>query len=523
MDRNTTTIRDYLRIIFRRKMLLAVTIIPVLIINYIMLEFQTETYTASVKMLIKSEELAPSERYQRVPGLDLARSYTEVVNSKRVVRPVVKALELYKLPETREFQYASTVKKVWLKYIYAKLGLEIGRAPTLAGDRKEDLMDRSISEWTGKISTKHEPGSYVFTIDVRDYDPSLASKVANAISRSYLIFDLEQQIAELELKYGDKHSSIVQMRNMVQKMTDALDSPVVPGIETIPTSVKILEGAQIIQPERKSKTMVLVFSMFAGLMLGITLIVLLDYFNQTVNSPKDVKDVLHSDLLGSVPKIKAENKLINSSNVSADYIGAYKQLSDNIYLKMRDQQLKSILITDSDDSQDTPYIVANIAMYLSQYEGHKVLLVDLNLRSQALSETFSISSNGNLIDVLEERIPFEDAVNDIGSNLHILPASKPAVNPIGFLESNNLTGLINSVRDNYDLIIMYCADLQNYKDAIILSSYADCTIIVMNEGKTHKRVSKYLIQPLQQKKVNLIGTILNNRSYDIPNILYKLT
>ena len=46
----------------------------------------------------------------------------------------------------------------------------------------------------------------MFTISVRDYNPVGAALIANVVSRSYVMFDLEQQLAELKLKYGGETS-----------------------------------------------------------------------------------------------------------------------------------------------------------------------------------------------------------------------------------------------------------------------------------------------------------------------------
>lgn len=526
MHGDTTTIRDYLRIIFRRKMILVVAIIPMVIINFVTNEFKTPTYTASALMVMKFKTVATSEQYQSILGSTdmLMRSQLDFVKSKKVVERVVKALKLYELSPTRELNYATPMKQMWLNYVYKKTGISGYVPSTLSETQKNFLIDQAVSRWQGSVSVGFKERTSMFMIGVRDLDEDLAIKVANAISRSYLIFDLEQQIAELELKYGDKHSTIVQKRRTIQKLTEMLDKEVITGLETIPTSVKILEEAKITAgTEKQSSAKVIVFPLIAGLFLGITIIVMLDFFNQTVKSPKDAEEVVQADLLGSVPKIKARNKLINSKKVNPDYLNAYKQLSGNIYMKMMNDQLKSVLITDADGSKDMPGIIANLGMYLSSYDEHKVLIVDLNLRVPALVEAFHVASDDNLIDVIEGKISIEEAIKEVGSNLHYLYASKPAMNPLSFFDSSNLKEMINEIKDNYDLTIVYCADLKNYKDALVLSSYTDGTIIVMNEGETHKGVTKYLLEPLKLNKINMIGTILNNRTYDIPNIIYKLT
>lgn len=523
----TATLRDYLRIIFRRKMLFVIVVIPTLMINYVMLEFNTPSYTASVKMLLKEEQIATSkeDQYKRIyGGAEFFLGNQEaIVASNYIVEPVVRALKLYELPDDREIEYAKPLKKLWLEYVYKKFNVKRGSPVVSVKDEREDLIAQSAGQWKGNIAiTADVTRSTVFYIKVSDFNGGLAAKVADAISRSYLVFDLEQQISELQLKYGEKHSAVKQLQDYTEILRRTLGDRTVPDLELIPSKIRILESAQVAPIMTKSKGSVLTFAFFAGILISLILIVVFEYFDPTIKSPKDVETVLKTPLLGSIPKIKAKNKLINSANANPDYVRAYKNLADNIYLLMNTKQFKSVLVTDVDYSGDTYNIIANIGMYLSQHEGHNVLIVDVNLRKPVISEIFGISSNESLVDILEGKIPYEEVIKNAGSNLYILPASMPVSNPVSLLGSSKMADLVKDLCGKFDLVFFYCAGLKNFKDAVILSSLTNCTILVVNEGMTHQHVTRQIIQPLE-KNANLVGAILNNRSYGIPNILYKLT
>ena len=70
-------------------------------------------------------------------------------------------------------------------------------------EQKEAFLFRRAVE-SLKENIKVEPirDTNMFTISVRDYNPVGAALIANVVSRSYVMFDLEQQLAELKLKYG---------------------------------------------------------------------------------------------------------------------------------------------------------------------------------------------------------------------------------------------------------------------------------------------------------------------------------
>ena len=60
-----------------------------------------------------------------------------------------------------------------------------------------------------------------------------------------------------------------------------------------------------------------------------------------------------------------------------------------------------------------------------------------------------------------------------------------------------------------------------YKDSIVLSGYTDATIMVVKEGRTRRQVLKASLQPLRDRNVNILGGILNNRTFPIPKFVYE--
>ena len=518
---STTTLRDYIRILFRRKLILVAVIIPVLIVNYVMLEFKTPMYTGSVKMLLKGKKAVQAEYYEDV-GFDtdaMIFSHGEVIKSKYVIERVVKALKLYELPPDRENKYASPLKRAWLEYMFE----EEDNPLRARMNQQEVKIYRAIGMLKANTYVAPVPRTDIFSINYTDYDPALAIKIANAMSRPFVIFDLEQQIAELKLKYGDKHSTVRQLEAYISTIMETLDGRFTPEIEALgPATIKIIEQGQLLPLLREVKSKVYLFALLAGILLSLMLIAILEFFDQTIKSPNDVETAFHMPLLGSVPKRKPDVRLISDNKVDPDYIRAYKNLSDNIYHLLKSQKMKSILITDVDDSKDTPAIVANLGIYLSQNHGQQILIIDANLRAPAMAEIFNVTIDGNIVDVLEGTVSYEEAIIDVGSNLYVLPASIPLTAPITLLDSAKMPDLIKDLQDQFDMLLVSCTDMQNFNDAIILSPFMDSTVVVVHEGKTHQQVAKQLLQPLQQQ-ANIIGAILNDRSYSIPKIIYKLT
>jgi len=189
---------------------------------------------------------------------------------------------------------------------------------------------------------------------------------------------------------------------------------------------------------------------------------------------------------------------------------------------IRDKQIKTILIFDADGSEDTSVVVVNLCAELARKTGKKELIIDANLRNPSISKILNVEGQG-LSEVLEEKVPIEDAIVDVGSGLQLMPAGESNINPHTLFELSFISNVLSWVKDNYDIVIITCSDLKNFRDAVTLSSYVDAIILVINEDKARKQIIRSAIEPLFKENRNVIGAILNNHKYVIPEIIYKLT
>lgn len=520
-----TTLRDYLRVPFRHKTVIIATFVIVMITVFIGLKFKTPVYEASVKMLISAKKQVEARYYRDLSGYrktEIARTQSEIVKSNPVIERAAKAIKLDQRPFDYEKYFCSPLK---MYLINLRLKMLNDKFQRLIPEQKQAFIYRKTIEDL-KRNIKVEPirDTDVFTISVRDFSPVMAAMFANVISRSYVIFDLEQQLTELQIEYGQNHSSVVQLRDNITKMRRGLTGKPISIIEAIgPASVKIIEQAHIpLEPVEADKPLILVLAFFMSGLLGIMLAFGFEYMDQSFKSPQDVETFLNLLFLGSIPKKKLFAKpLIKDAKQETPYTQAYQNLSDQIYLLMKDKHLNSILITGALPMDGTSIITANIGTYLAHKASHKVLVIDANLRDPSLHKIFKISEGPGLASVLEGKTSFEDAIQNLSPNLAVLPAGNTALNPITLLDSSKMADVLEVVRERYEVVFVDCADLKNFRDSVVLSSSLGGVALVVNEGRTRRQVVKSAIAPLQRKKANLIGVILNNRRFVIPKAIYE--
>ncbi|MCF6149214.1 MAG: polysaccharide biosynthesis tyrosine autokinase [Candidatus Kuenenia sp.] len=520
------TLRDYLTPIFRYKYIILTTFIVIMVSVIVGLEFKTPTYNAYTKILISAQKQTASPYYTGISSYhnaQIALTQSEIVNSTHVLERAVKVLQLDERPYDYEKNFCSPLK-AWFMELRHKMSQSNSETVLLAPEEEQAYrMRMAVENLRENLSVEPIPDTDLFTICASDFDPNVAAMIANVVSRSYIIFDLEQQLAEMQIQYGEKYQTVIQLRDNINKMINKLTAQPISSLEAIgPASVKIVEQAQIpLTPAGGNKRVAIAVAFVMSIFLGILFTYGFEYMDQTFKTPKEVEDFFDLPLLGSIPKGTSTNgnliKDIKNNNIKAP---PYHRLSEQLYLLMNDKNMKSVLITASSYNDGSTSIVANTSVYLAK-KGHKVLLIDANLRAPAIHEKFKISNSPGLADIFENKISFGETTQDIDHNLTILPAGKTTMNPMTILGSHKLPEIISAAKERYEIIFVDYPNLKNIKDVALLSSYLDGIVLVVNEGKTRRHTIKALISPLEQKNSNIIGVILNNRKYVIPQMIYE--
>lgn len=485
------------------------------------LELKTPVYKAQVTMLISAERQIDSPYYRSLNSQQIQElTPSGIVNSNPVVKRAVNVLKLYERPSDYEKQFCPPLKA---RLIDLKIKMTGSSNSAPAGELTYRLR-MAVENLKKNIEVAPIRDTNLFAITVSDFSPDAAAEIANVVSRSYVIFDLEQQLAETQLKYGEKHPTVMQLKNNIDKMANNLNGKILPDIEAIgPATVKIIEQAEApLRPSGTGKRTPLILAMLLAPFMGVMLAFGLEYIDHTIKSPQDITTYLNLPHLGSIPRNGyRKNGFPKDRKPAKTSTQFYQKLSDNLCLLIKDKNIKSLLITAPSPREGSDSIIANLGNFLSYKAGQKVIIIDANLKTSAINKTFNISDDHGLTDVLEQKIPFEKATQDISPNLTVLPAGDTTLEPALLLESSKMGDVIKIAKEKYGLVLIDYTNLTNLRDTCILSSYLDGVILVVSEGKTRLHAIKSLIEPLRDKKVNLIGAVLNNRTFPIPKVIYK--
>lgn len=187
---------------------------------------------------------------------------------------------------------------------------------------------------------------------------------------------------------------------------------------------------------------------------------------------------------------------------------SYRTLRTNIQYSSFDKEYKVIMVTSSEPGEGKSTTSGNLALCLAQGE-KKVILVDCDLRKPSLHKKFKISNIVGLSDVMIGKEELATAMHRYNNNLVILTSGKIPPNPSEMLSSKAMTTLLDTLRQNFDYIILDTPPVQAVTDSQILATKADGAILVVRAERTKKDSVQNAISLLKKVNANIIGTVLN--------------
>lgn len=338
-------------------------------------------------------------------------------------------------------------------------------------------------------------------------------------SRTIAGYDQQlKEIPETELELAKRtrvHKVNAELYNfLLQKQQEAK----IAEASTI-SSVDVIDPALTPRgPVKPNKPKNLALGLVLGLMIGVGLVFLLDYMDQTIKTSDDVRDKLGLSVLGIIPRIPFADedaklpgkRLVTTLAPRSPVVESFRALRTNLNFLTAREAHKVILVTSSLPDEGKSTVCGNLAVILAQ-TGAKVLLVGCDLRRPSLYTMFNQSYEPGLTNLLVEKN--QSSVRTLTNpQLDFLPAGRIPPNPAEILGSERMKNLLAAARERYDYVILDAPPVLPVTDAQILAPLCDLVLVVLEPCRVPERAAQQMIESLAAINVKPSGVILNDKS-----------
>lgn len=195
---------------------------------------------------------------------------------------------------------------------------------------------------------------------------------------------------------------------------------------------------------------------------------------------------------------------------SAPVMEAYRLLRTNIEFSNSLNKIKRILITSSVMGEGKSTTAINLARIFA-LGGSKTLIIDLDLRRPVVHKILGLENVKGLMDcVLDKATETEIIKKTSFENLYALNCGEYPINPAEILASEKLLNLINTLSEDFEIVIIDSPPSAALADAAIISRFVDATILVVSAGNVNYPDVENAMDNLNKAGANILGIVMNN-------------
>jgi len=491
-------------IILRRWWWLAILTVLGALAGYLFSRQQTPVYQATTTILV-----GDSIRSTNVDRVDiqvseaLVQTYVEVAQRQPVLQGVVTALNLNGSWQAlgRQIQVTQIESTQLIQIVVEASSPEMARR----------IADEIVNQLILLSPTNSEGSDNEFN---REQLTSLQERIVTGQNRLLEIEDaMSKSISEIELADLQREKSTLNGL-LVEWERNYADMLLVTEPKRNPTQLSVIESAHSnntqIRPRVQLNTLL---GGVLGMIIGLGLIFLLDFLDDTYKSLNDFSQSEEVNILGSIRKIKGRklsDKLVALKYPHSPVTESYRIIRSRIRFKPTDKLTRSIMVTSSMPEEGKSVTAANLAVVFAQ-ANYKTVIVDADLRHPALHEFFEVNNEVGLGDILSSTdFRIEDCVQDTSvKNLKILTSGTPLLDPSERLGSERMKDILDELKSVASVIIVDSAPVLVYADAIVLSGRLDGVIMVIQAGKSTRGAITQALFDLQNANANLLGSVFN--------------
>jgi succinoglycan biosynthesis transport protein ExoP len=169
-----------------------------------------------------------------------------------------------------------------------------------------------------------------------------------------------------------------------------------------------------------------------------------------------------------------------------------------------------VLLAAAHAAEGCSTIGAQLVRYATS-TGAKAVLVDADLRSRGMTQALGVEAKVTFADgTLSEAKAKSAVVHLKDRGMHICPApDRSGLRPLDVLGSRKMQSFFDTLRDEYDLIVIDTPPMAAYVDASALAEYADCAIIVVKARHTQQDDVLDMLERLDPEQRLAVGIVLN--------------
>ena len=262
----------------------------------------------------------------------------------------------------------------------------------------------------------------------------------------------------------------------------------------------------------------LLISLLIGFMIGAGVAFAIEFIDDTIKNPDDMRNRLNLTLLGVVPSVAKGMAMLHAlDDPSSAQSEAYLSIRTAIKFTTAGGSPKSLLVTSSQAAEGKSSSCFAIARGFARL-GESVLLIDADMRKPSFSVPTG-SKGAGLSSLLASTDELRNHITQTSvPNLSLLPSGPIPPNPVELLGGMRLREVLAEAESMFDIVIFDSPPVMGLADAPILASVVDASIFVVQAGRIRRPAALRALTRLEQAGARIVGGVITK--FDLKGASY---
>lgn len=183
---------------------------------------------------------------------------------------------------------------------------------------------------------------------------------------------------------------------------------------------------------------------------------------------------------------------------------------------------RTVIFSGAEPGNGCSWVCARVGEVLASQVSGSVCLVDANLRNPGLSGQFGLDNLNGLSDSLRSRESIRNLARPLSCpRLWLLSSGSATEDGQAAVSSDRMRQRLAELKAEFDYVLVDTPSISSSNDAAVLGATMDGLVMVLKANSSRRESAKTAIQDLRAAKVRVLGAVLNQRTFPIPQSIYE--
>ncbi|HEY2617759.1 MAG TPA: AAA family ATPase [Acetobacteraceae bacterium] len=392
---------------------------------------------------------------------------------------------------------------------------------------RHDQLSAELQSMLGRLGAGH-PDVRAINAQLADVDRTVAREIGRVVAAidadvradrervNALQRDLSEQQAQiardaiaqvpLDAMLRNAEASRGQLQAVLERIQQTAQQPTIETPDAHEISLALIPG----QPSFPRTGPWMAAASAFGIVLGLLLVYLRELADSTFHSGDDVRTVLGLPCLALIPRLS--RRALNGASIE-DHAARkpHSALAEQLRalragLSLWPDRPRIIAVTAARPKEGKTTVTRALGR-LAAMNGEHVIVLDCDIRHPSFNG--HAGHPPGLVDYLRGQTSVAEAIRkDPTTGMDCIPSGKSEANALGLLMSATMARLLQTLRDDYDLVLLDTPPAEAITDARIVAGLADATLFCVRWRATSRHVALHALELLEEAHAHVVGAAL---------------